>query len=42
MARFLVSKIVREELKSMGLFYPQVSPETRVELQNCRAELLQE
>ena len=41
-ARLLVSKIVREELKSMGLSYPQVSPERRVELQNYRAQLLQE
>jgi hypothetical protein len=41
-ARFSVSKIVRKELKSMGLSYPQVSPERRVELRNYRAELLQE
>ena len=41
-ARLLVSKIIREELQSLGLSYPEVSPERREELQAYRAQLLSE
>ena len=41
-ARLLVSKIVREELKSMELSYPKVSQERRMEMQKFRTQLLEE